>query len=561
MKQLSRPASILLGFIGINILWRLVFLGANQGAYTDGILQIDMFRLGASFWPPLYALLTRLLSWIPGLGLEGAGRLVSLICGVLVLGPLLAIARRLFGLRAAFWALAAWTATPLALQWSLQVMTDMPFTLFWMATLAALIMAVEGYLPGLFPQGEAAATADPKKGAQWLTIASVCGALSTLTRYQGIFLLPPLVLAAWRLARVGRTLAGRAAAAPWLALLPWVAVPAGLFRMLSSLLVHGRQISERTGLTPWDTLVNYWDIFENFLLKSPYFMTYGIFGFFIYGLFRIQWSTARLRWAGWLSLYLALGILGLQAVFLSFQARYLLPLLPLACLYAGHGLATWERHTAGHPLRRWGLMLPALGWGLFFSAMVGVYQGNPFKDVKEASLYVRGLNLPEGRRVFANEIYNPAKNLYTIKTGFWTGRAGGVLPLGAQPLRPGDILIISSRDAGGMAPYHRLLADLQQLPARRLGRPFSRVAYPLITDLMQEAGTEQNPLAFVYRYRRQVFETSVLEVLEEPKPTTPLPGSEPLKPIPPLQTGPAEETLKKLKDLENQIKELKEIKN
>jgi 4-amino-4-deoxy-L-arabinose transferase-like glycosyltransferase len=572
VKSLSRSAAALLVFIVLNLCWRLIFLPVNQGAYTDGILQVDMFRQGVSYWPPLYALLTRLFSWIPALGLEGAGRLVSLISGVLILWPLLAIARRLFGLRAGVWAMAAWTATPLALQWSLQVMTDMPFACLWMGTLAALLAAAECYLPGLFPQqGAAAPLPDPRKGGQILFLASFLGAMATLTRYQGILLLPPLVLAAGFLMRISRTLPGRRGWLPLLTLLPWLAVPAWLAQGAGSITHHAQQIGARTGLGPGATLLNYWNLFEEFLLKSPYFVSYGIFGFFLYGLFRVQWATARLRWAGWLALYFGLAILAMQSVFQSNQARYLLPLVPLACLFAGHGLAAWERHNEGRPVRFWSLALPVLALGLGFSALVAVYQGNPFKDAKDAARFAgeyvekkygaAGSASAPAPRIFSNEVYNATQNLFCVKSSFWSGRE--VKYLGLEEPQPGDLIVISSYYCG-VEGYKQLRASLvSQLGAKEISRPFARFALPLMTDIMQEPGTAQSPLAWIYRYQRQYFESAVLEVPGTPRPAGGVkPGDVPPPPMPmPVTSGPSQATIDKIQAMQKEIETLKPMLN
>lgn len=549
MKKLSRPTLFVLAFILINLVWRLIFLPVSQGCYTDGILQIDMFRQGLSYWPPFYALTVRLFSWIPGLGLEGAGRLVSFLSGIVILLPLAAATRRLYGLRAAIWTMVAWTASAMALQWSLQVMTDMFMTLLWMGALAALVLAVEAYLPGLFPQSGSAPAPNPRGGNHWLLLASFCGAFATLTRYQGIFLLLPLAWAAWKLGCMTKRLPARSFS-PWLTLLPWLAVPIWLVQGMGSIAKHGEQIGARAGSGGlWTALTQiYWYNFEEFLLKSPYFLTYGLFGFMLYGLFRTQWGTARLRWAGWICLYLALGIFGLQSVFSSYQSRYLLPLVPLACIFAGHGLATWERHNERHPVRLWGLVLPTVVWGLIFSAMVAVYQGSPFKEIKEAAQFVRTLNPPKSVRIVSNEIYNAS--IGAAKVSFWSGR-DNVAFLRGVSLKQGDIIVFSSAYAGGLGAYHEMRTQLMQsLPARMLHRPFARYALPLLTDLMQEPMTNQNPLAFYLRYQPQYFETTVLQVTG--------PGLEDLPmPVVPPKDASSDKAIEKLEAIHKEIQQMK----
>ena len=159
------------------------------------------------------------------------------------------------------------------------------------------------------------------------------------------------------------------------------------------------------------------------MLVSPYFMTYGLFGFMLYGLFRIQWSTARLRWTGWVALYLTAVLIVLHAVFSAFQSRYLLPLLPFACIFAGHGLAVWQRRVEQRKWLLWALAAPAAGWGLIFSALVGIWQGNPFGDLKAAGEAIRAMNLPDSARIYSNEQYN--EKIHGAKLKFWSGRYEG----------------------------------------------------------------------------------------------------------------------------------------
>ena len=254
---------------------------------------------------------------------------------------------------------------------------------------------------------------------------------------------------------------------------------------------------------------------------------------------------------GWVCLYLTLGILGLQSVFSSYQSRYLLPLVPLVCLFAGHGLAVWERRQEQHPWRLWGLVLPTIIWGLVFSALVAALQGNPFRDIKDAALFVRGMNLPDSRRVLSNEVYNQEQKIGAVKVSYWTGKPEVMNLYTTRPMA-GDIIVLSNAyPPGGLENYRRMRDELiQRLPARMLHRPFGRFAWPLLPDIMQEPGTAQNPLGWYLRYQRQYFETTVLEVTGG---MTGMPGNEEPKPPMPLH-GPAEEKMiENLKALQQDI--------
>ena len=521
IHRIPRHIVLTIVFAIAGLAWHTLFLPVNQGAYTDGLLQIDPYlHEGPHYWPPLYGLLARLFVWLPGVGLEGSARLISLLASALLVFPLCAITRRLFGLRAAVWAMAVWTVSPMAHRWSLQIMTDMTMLAFWMASLAALLMAVEAYLPRLFPDPPDGEPPSPKNGNQYLMLASLAGALATLTRYQGIFLLPLLVLAVWKLSRVARTLHARAASS-WLTLLPWLAPPLWLLRGgLAPLRTHFAQIAERSSTDLYVTLVQtYWYMFEQFLLMSPYFLTYGIFGFLLYGLFRTQWSTARLRWFGWVALYLALAIFVIQSVFSAYQSRYLLPLLPLVCIFAGHGLATWERHTreSGRLRRAWFylLVIPTLGFAIFFSMLVAVYQGDPFGDLKQACHYVIDeMNPPETTRIYTNELYN--LQIGPAKVRFWTGGREVYYydPRStSQEFLPGDIVIVLNCYATGDERYKLMVNQPTPFNPSRVIERFGRESWPLLPDLLDEPFAMQNPLSWYLRYNRQYFETAVVEIL------------------------------------------------
>lgn len=506
-----KPLHQTLLLLGLNLFWRLIWLPFNQGTYTDGILQISMFdkSLGLTFWPPLYPLIVVPLGFFPPLGAEGAGRLVSLIAGTLTIIPLESITRRLFGRRAALMAVLAYTASPDPLRWSLQVMTDAPFMALFTASLASLVISWEALWPAEFDQGGTKRERDSIAGLQWLLLASLLGALATLTRYQGILLVPPIALLAWRARGVRAPMMGGAMPPLVLAGLPWLMVPLWILRGgTSSIEAHFSQIGDRTSAgSSVDTLLNYWYVFEQFILDSPYFITYGIFGFFLFGLFRTQFTTVRIRWSAYAGLYFALALICVQSVFQSFQSRYLLPLVPLVCMMAGHGMAVWERRCANNPARFWMLAGPALAYGILFSALVAFYQGEPFIDIKQAGKALR--DLPEGTRIATTESFNP--RIFAPKLHYWSG-GRKMLPFGSFSLQPGDVVVLPSC-YGGWERYQELKRNVTDVyKVEELG-VFNHNAYPLMPDIMEDPMTHQNPLAMYLRYKRQRFETTVYKIL------------------------------------------------
>lgn len=502
------------GLVGLNVLWRILWLPFSQGAYTDGILQIDFFGWGLTYWPPLYALLARLFVWVPGLGLEGSGRLISIVFSSLAVLPVGYLARYLFGRRAALMAMLVYTVSPLALRWGLQVMTDATFMSLWIFAVAALLAASRRLWPDLFDQGDGRSPLKPRDGAQWLLLASLLGTLATLTRYQGIILFPLFAFVTWRATRIESEELASARLRIGLSTLPWLLVPVWLLRNgFDAIMVHYEQIGQRSASgSPVQTLLNYWYYFEEFVLTSPYTFTYGIFGFFLYGLFRLQFRTTRLRNSVWAALYLALAVLVLQSIFQAFQSRYLLPLLPFMCLGAGHGMAVWERRCENKRNRFWALAVPTLVYAVLFSSLVAFYQGDPFIDVKKAGKYLQSVS-PEAR-IFTNEVYN--EKIGAPKVAFWSGRRDIHYFGGSTRPVAGDFIVLSSfyggLGRGGWTSYRQLKQEAMDIFFAVEVEVYGNAIYPLMDDIMQEPMTHVNPLARHLRYFRQDFETSILLV-------------------------------------------------
>lgn len=529
------------------------FLPAANGAYTDGILALETFKYGLSYWPPFYAIAARLFAWIPGVGLEGGGRLVSFIAGILVIIPLMALTKALFGRRASRWSATAWILSPMAMRWSLQPMTDALMVALWTATLAAVALAARSWRPELFAQGEAQTQSpNPRNAFRWMIVASSLGTLATLTRYQGIFLLIPIcIVILWRLKT--RNSVPSPQSSVLLSLLPWLFVPLWFVREgLAPLINHFNQFGERSS-----GINLYWLMFEEFAMRLPYFASWGLFGFFMYGLLRVNWSTWRLRWAGWISLALAILILGLQSAFMSFQERYLFPLIPLVCVFAGHGFATWQRRCERRPVTFWIVVAPALAYALVFSSIVALRQCQPFEDLKLAARAVA--KFPEAKigKIYTNETYNPAvdEKIGPPKSMFWTGRKVQYMMQGAWgDLRPGDVVICSSWNSGMPLDQFEAMIDarVRLMKLNVIGRYVSSTL-PLLPDLVP--GLNQNPQAMAFRYQTQYFETIVVQVKGDPHRKFELPP-------PPQQTPDAaeqqhRERLKELEDLNKQLEKQK----
>jgi 4-amino-4-deoxy-L-arabinose transferase-like glycosyltransferase len=522
--QLSRAASFVLAFIFLNLAWRGFFLPVSQSSYTDGILQINSFKYGLTYWPPLYGVMSRFFLPLPGIGLEGSARAVSWIFGAIMVLPITLIARRLFGLRAAIWAMIAWTLSPMAMRWSVQVMTDIPMCFFWMTCQAMLFLAAEAFFPDLFP-GRDSKSSNPVRSYQYLLLASFFGVLACLTRYQGILLiLPVVVMTCVVLNRLpgGRTRLMIRCLWPWIIILVWVLI------QLEPIHHHFDQISDRSGSYEWmERFILYFSTFEDFLLHFPYYATWGFAGFMLFGFSRTLWSTPRIRWALWLFLFLLTSILALQAVFLSFQERYLLPLIPWVCIYAGHGMAIFEKQCGLRRPRFWLVTMPVLLLAAVMCCLVAVYQGQPFKDLKDAASYATTLNLPPDVNFLSNEIYN--EKIQCVKTGFWLDDRDVdflyVNPysgeLGHPTLHSGDIIIFTSSSikspVWGRTPeyfFNTLKMLGKKLNTKRL-KEFRHQTIPIFPDLMQEGQTHQNPMAHGIRYIPQYFFTAVLQVQEE----------------------------------------------
>jgi len=518
---------ILLLFVTVSLVLRLACLNLNSAEYTDGILQITAFDYGFTFWPPVYTVAAKAVGLLVG-NLEQAAKLISIVSSTLLIVPLFWLTVRLAGRSAAIYASLFYMTNPIAARWSIRVMSDSLFALlfFWSAVLFLHILESK---PGQETNdGERKPARLP-----WAAFVAAClmAPLATLTRYQGILLLPLefLALKAFLARRGGMDILpmnshGQDArgtknkfAITLMVVLPWLLALTWLGEHYAA---HERQIVERTGLSLAETLVSYWNLAESFLLFLPYFLTIPVFVLFIVGL-GLFWGSAPSsgveqmepvvarrsnpirRTFGWSFLAFAALILAIQSVFGAFQERYLLPLVPFMMVFVGAAAARWEKN-AGKRLAvvRTALVL-VICYCFAWTSAVLILQREAFGDIKQAARYCA--TLPPQARIFSNEFYRP--DMPAIKMSFWSGRRVEGFR-GSEPLAKGDYLCLHSV----YGDLNEQIAEVRKRYDCKDVEWFEASIVPLLPDIMEIPGTHPNPLAWVFRYHRQRFRTVVLQI-------------------------------------------------
>ena len=469
-------------FFLFNLIFKLVLIAANKAEYTDGILQLTLFSSPNKLYPPFFTILT--------LGLaplfrnpEMAGRFISILSSSIILFPLFYFSLRLFNKRAAFFTCVIYTISPVPLRWSLHAMTDALFALLFCVAVIFWLMAA----------GE-----ETKTSGKSLFLATIFSVLATLTRYQGFLLVPPLIFLVIirSLQRKRILLSEFLMQVLWLAPVLWIVYYG--FR-------HPEQFAERAGQTWFSTMMNILNLFESFLAYSPYFISWPIFFFFLAGLFYLGWDVKHRVLFFSLFMYLVIALLLLQSAFSSFQARYLLPLVPLVTIFAGWGMETlsekWKKNQRLFAL----VFLIALFYGLGFGLCSVFLQREIFKDLKAAALYVK--DLPAGAPIYSNEAY---KDLGPVKMRFWSGREIRAYDAG-QELPSGAVVCLTSAYGGAWAiSQHTILFQQKYHP--KLLMTFEARIVPLLPDVMQEPMSHQNPLAITFRYTPQQFRTEIYQI-------------------------------------------------
>jgi hypothetical protein len=496
----KRAFSYVLGFFVFNLALRLAILNINTGEYTDGILQLLVFKHDYGLYPPLYGGLCSLISLL-GPGLETSARLVSAVASAAAVIPIYLLARRLHGDSAARFAAVFYSVCPLVLRWSVRVMTDSLFL--------CLVSWVMWYCFLSWDKKRAKSESDRD-----LALASVLSAAAAVTRYQGAFLAIVLLLPLIGFVR-------RFRAVPWravLASLIWIALPGWI---LTHGFVHGQQFADRTAGQWIATLLSYLNLFESFILILPYFFGFPLFLFFLAGLWRGRFAPGMFgRFLALFFLWSAI-ILVLQSVFGSFQDRYMLPLFPLLLTLAGAG-AAWAEHSlaaCGRGRLFSTIFLASLVYLVFFSSAIMVFQRGAFGDQKQAAQFIRD-KVSENAPLLSNEMYGSFQNIECVKLSFWSGRRvqsiykylpSKPVRLPEQYLPPGSVVIIGNV-YGGDQMVDLVMDQLAYFYHIRLLASFDSSLYPITDDLMVNPIANQNPIGWVLRYTLQTFTTHVYVV-------------------------------------------------
>lgn len=478
-------------FLSINLVLRLLLTMVNEAEYTDGILQLIQFREFTGIYPPVYTAFTWPLAHL--IGPLWSGRIISALFSAGAVVPIYLIALRSFGMRAAVFSALVYTVAPVSLRWAPRVMTDATFSFFFWFACERLVAA----------QG-----AQTQKKTDWALLgACIFGAAAALTRYQGLLLaIPPLIIAVYKYRSRGFV--------PWKGLIGLLLYGLAPAWSLYAGNIHGEQFLERTGgVGPWLTFLL---TGEPFFWTIPYFLTYPVFILAAVGMF-VGHARRRYRMTP-ITIYVFAVLLIAHSLFASFQERYFLPLYGLLYIWAGVGMAVVDdRCRRRRPWLRPYTPILMVIWSLMISTFVLLGSRGAFSDIRKASEFAAEvIDEQEGGVIYTNEIYRregeSRPRIAATKVSFFSGKPAQYLALeflsGEETLAPGDVVVFSSWDAVSGAS----LAQLNRLYALERIGTFTTVVTPIFPDNMESQILRQTPLALLYRYVNQNFQTDVFRV-------------------------------------------------
>lgn len=482
------PASVV-AVILISLAAKLLLLEWNRGEYTDGIVQLQLWNSPIVFFPPGYTLAAHALNVLTG-DLLIAGRAVSILASVACLAVFYRLAAAVLRDRnAAFFALLFLALSPVFNRWSIRVMTDSLFCLMFTACCWILFEIAARKEAGKIP-----------------LLLGLCG-LASLVRYQGFFFLPFIAWLAVRhrggLGNSGwRVWAGFAAAAvPWAALAAWIAARG---------FGHAGQFAERASHGLLVTAVAYWTSFETYVLYFPWAATYGLAAAGLAGLCSmLRGGFDERRFAGFF-LLASLAFLVAQSAFLSFQYRYMLPLVPLWCVLGAKGVAVFGEWLRKPAAARAAAAAVAVNLALMTAAVLYL-QRDTFGALAESAKYLREVGTDS--RVLSDETYG--RHAANVKMEFWSGREIGWL--GAEEPKAGDIVVLHNEYTPKLAEIHQALMERFDVVVLRRWGAEEFATIPLLPDIMVNPPVPltSNPECMAFRFAPQGYIAAVLRLNEK----------------------------------------------
>lgn len=510
----------------VNLVLKFAAFSLNSGEYTDGIIQLTQHTMPETFWPPLYNWLCRFFA-LSGLSLEAAGKTVSILASSLVIIPVYFLTRYCCNnqQKPALFAVLIYTLSPLHLRWGIRVMTDSLFILFNVSSIYFLFNVFEFRNHQYF-------------FLKYFLYANICLFLANITRYQGVLLIPfalylLLIVSArfWRKLRNWKKMNAlfqkkMLKYTPFflLSFVPWLYYAGHIGRKIS---IHAGQFSGRATSDLSQTLGNYFVYFDNFLGHMPFFFNYIVIGFALVGFVRLESDRVKIQFYKLFTVYYFSALLILQALFQSYQERYLLPLLPFVCSFAGIGIfyalyTRSQKTKMGHSyyMRRatkfYPVYIALIVVGIvslsFTSWAVLKNQSGIFGSIKDAGLFLKEHTFSESSSIYSNEVYNEKKKMFAVKLAFWSDKK--IKPLNLNQLgqlKSGDTICIHSVYSGGNIDGY-LGFIRQQISLKEIYRSKVYRVVPIFPEVMAKPFCNQNPIWSSFRFQPQYYYSIVYQV-------------------------------------------------
>ncbi len=487
-KEIHFPLSLWI-IASLALIVRLLMMGWNEGEYTDGIIQLQLWESSVVFFPPGYSALVWGVDFLVG-DLLRAGRLVSILASVGSIFLVYRITGRVFrDERIALWAAILFLLSPIPNRWALRVMTDSLFCFFFLVCCDQIFCETKN------------------RGWRLLGWAGI----ASLVRYQGFYFVPIGVFLLYkdRWKPGSRRQVGMVVAAliPWILLIWWVSLRG---------FGHHEQFAERASMGMGTTILLYYLWMENFVLYWPWALSYGLFALSLVGC----WKMSQGEEKGFLyfTMITSLVFLLVQSAFLSFQYRYFLPLTPLWCILAARGWMKIEEGITFEWFRK-GIQTFVLANLIFMTAGVMILQRDTFGALAQSAKALQTIG--RGSRVLSDEVYR--QGVYNVKMKFWSGR-DMELYQETEP-RVGDIVVLHNT-------YSNLQEEQKRLSERFSIKVLGRWTYyeeeggyntiPLLPDIMvrpKDPPQTSNPSCMAFRFLSQGYYSVVLR-LEEKRETS-----------------------------------------